>query len=48
MDMQRSTLKRVKSLATVKERVKNRRKRNPITLSAWTVATTAYFGEFPL
>ena len=47
MDMQRSTLKTVKSLATVKGRETNRKRRNPITLSAWTAATTVYFGECP-
>lgn len=47
MDMQRNTLKRAKSLALVKRRVRNRRKRNAIILSAWTAATSVYFGECP-
>lgn len=45
--MQRNTLKRAKSLALAKRRVRNRRGRNPIIRSAWTAATTAYFGECP-
>lgn len=47
MDMQRNTLKTAKSLAVVKRRVRNRKKRNLIILSAWTAATTAYFGKCP-
>lgn len=47
MGMQRNTLKRAKSLVLVKRRVRNRRKRNPIILSAWTAATTVYSGECP-
>lgn len=45
MGMQRSTLKRVKSMATVRRRVRNRRKKDHPMLSAWTAATLACFGE---
>lgn len=46
MGMRRNTLKRTKAPAFVKGRGKNRRKIKPIILSAWTAATSVYFGEF--
>lgn len=45
MDMQKNTLKRTKSLASAKRKV---RKRNPITPCAWTAVTTVYFGKCPV
>lgn len=45
MVMQRNTLKRATASVFVTKRVKSKRRTKPLILSAWTAATTVYFGE---